>query len=158
MPIIGTDRALTELTGATQSGDTAVKQAAVTALAETWSDTRPLPALLNIASNDSDKSLRIQALRGYLRLVQQDERMGGEEKVNRVSQALQAAQRPEEKRQALNVLRDARIPQAVQLSAKYLDDPDVFSDAANTVIDLAGPRRRTTAILPPSRARPPPPP
>ncbi len=150
MPVLanlGTDRALTELTRATQSGDTAVKQAAVTALAETWSDTRPLPALLNIASNDNDKSLRIEALRGYLRLVQQDERMGSEEKVNRVSQALQAAQRPEEKRQALNVLRDARIPQAVQLSAKYLDDPDVFSDAANTVIDLAGPRRKNNRDL-----------
>ena len=145
---IGTDRALTELTTATKSGDAGVKQSAVTALAETWADTRPLPTLLNIASTDSDKSLRVQALRGYLRLVQQDERMGGEERVNRVGQALQAAQRPEEKRQALNVLRDARVSQAVELSAKYLDDPEVFSDAANTVIYLAGPQRRNNRDLP----------
>ena len=145
---IGTDRALAELTNATKSGDTTVKQAAVTALAETWNDTRPLPALLTIASNDSDKSLRVQAVRGYLRLVQQDERMGGEEKVNRVAQALQAAQRPEEKKQALNVLREARVPQAVELSAKYLDDPDLFTDAANTVIYLAGPQRRNNRDLP----------
>lgn len=145
---LGTDRALTELTNATKSGDAGIKQSAVTALAETWTDTRPLPALLNIASNDSDKSLRVQALRGYLRLVQQDERMGNTEKVNRVSQALQAAQRPEEKRQALNVLRDIRVSQAVELSAKYLDDPDVFSDAANTVIYLAGAQRRNNRDLP----------
>src|SRR5579871_201305 len=78
---IGGDRALEELTQATKTDDVQVKQTAVRVLADTWGDTRPLPTLLAIAKSDPDKTLRIQALRGYLRLVGQDERMPAEEKV-----------------------------------------------------------------------------
>jgi HEAT repeat protein len=139
---IGGDRALEELTKATASGDAGVKQAAITALAETWADSRPITALFDIAKSDPDKALRVQAMRGYLRLVGQDDRMPAETKVEKIAQALQIAERPEEKKQALSVLRECRVTPAMELSAKLLDDPELFAEAADTVLYLAAPQRR----------------
>jgi HEAT repeat protein len=66
---IGGDRALAEITKATSATDPEVKGAAVHALADTWADSRPLPTLLALAKSDPNKTYRVQALRGYLRLV-----------------------------------------------------------------------------------------
>lgn len=139
---IGGDRALETLTLAVASTEPQVKQAAVNALADNWGDSRPLPTLLNVAKTDSEKVLRVQALRGYLRLISQDERMSGEEKVQKIADALAVAERPEEKKQALSVLRDCRVTPAVEQAAKLLDDPALFSEAADAVIYLAGPQKK----------------
>ena len=95
----------------------------MTALADNWSDARALPTLLNLAKTDSDKSLRVQSLRGYVRLIGQDDQISPAEKAQHLATAIGAAERPEEKRQALGVLRDCRVPQAMEVTAKLLDDP-----------------------------------
>jgi HEAT repeat protein len=145
---IGGSRALDTLTQATTSDQPEVKQAAIAALADTWNDSRPLPTLLTIAQSGSSKALRVQALRGYLRLVGQDERMPAEEKVQRIGAALTVAERPEEKTQALSVLRDCRVPQAMELAEQLLDDPDLFEAAADTVLYLAAPQKKGDTDLP----------
>ncbi len=139
---IGGDRALAVLTQAVNSDQPEIKQAAVAALADTWSDSRPLPMLLAVAKSDSNKVLRVQALRGYLRLVGQDEKMPAEEKVQRIRAALDVAQRQVEKTQALGVLRDCRIESAMTLAAGMLDDPSLFDTAADTVLYLAAPQKK----------------
>ncbi|MDQ2730131.1 MAG: HEAT repeat domain-containing protein [Armatimonadota bacterium] len=138
----GGNGALTELTRAASDTDPQIKTAAITDLANSWSDSRPLPTLLDTAKNDPTKSLRVQALRGYLRLVGQDAGMTPEDKVARLGQALAAAERPEEKTQVLSILRDIRIPQSVDMAAKLLDDPALTNEAASTVIYLAGPQKK----------------
>jgi len=143
----GGDRAYDELTRAATSSDGAIRQAAIQALADTWQDSRPLGTLLGIAKSNSDRALRVQALRGYVRLVNQDEGMPAAGRVARVGDALKAAERPEEKRQALSVLRDVRTPASVELAAQYLSDPELFSDAAGTIVYLAGPRRKNNRNL-----------
>ena len=145
---IGGDRSLDTLTQAAKSTDGEIKTAAITALAETWSDSRPTPTLLTIVKSDGDKTTRIQALRGYLRLVGQDEKLSAEDRVTKVKTALDVAERPEEKRQALGVLRDARTEAAVALAAKYLDVPELFDDAAETILYLAAPQKKNNADLP----------
>ena len=150
LPILaqtGGDRAFSELSRATSSGDPEVKQAAVTALADNWSDARALPTLLTLAKTGGDKSLRVQSLRGYVRLVGQDEQIAPEQKARDLAVAINAAERPEEKRQALSVLRDCRVPQAMEVAAKLLDDPALFPDASSTVLDLAAPQRRNNRQL-----------
>ena len=144
----GGDEALQELTQAAKGTDDNLKQAAVRALAETWGDTRPLPTLLSIAKSDPNKGQRVQALRGYLRLVGQDEATGADDKVTLIEDAFKVAERPEEKRQALSLLRDIRTASAVDLAARYLSDKDLFSDAADTIIYLAGPQRKNNRELP----------
>ena len=145
---IGGDRSLAALTKATSDSTPEIKNAAITALSETWGDSRPTPTLLTIAKSDSDKATQIQALRGYLRLVAQDEKMSADDKAAKVHAALDVAQRPEEKRQALSVLRDARSESAVSLAAESLVNPDLFTDAAQTILYLAAPQKKNNADLP----------
>jgi len=144
----GSDRALEELTKAANSQDAEVKQAAVTLLAETWSDTRPLPTLQYVAKTSADKSMRIESVRGYLRLVGQDDRMPADQKVAKIALILPLAERPEEKRQVLSVLRDCRLPASVELAATLLNDPTVASDAADAILYLAARQRKNNRPLP----------
>jgi HEAT repeat protein len=143
----GGDRSLEELTRAAGSSDPELKQAAVRALAETWQDSRPLPTLLATAKSDPNNGIRVQALRGYLRLVGQDDQLSGQVRAGRIADALKIADRPEEKRQALSLLRDIRTPDAVEVAAPYLSDPELFPDAASAILDLAGPQRRNNRNL-----------
>lgn len=148
MAEIGGQSALQTLSQAVVSTDPAVAQAALTGLAETWSDTRALPVLLSAAKSSQAKDARVEAVRGYLRLVSQDDRAPAEQRVDEVGQALAVVERPDEKRQALGILRECRIVPSVEMSAKLLDDPEVFSDAADTVLYLAAPQRRNDRDLP----------
>jgi HEAT repeat protein len=145
---VGGDRALEALSNATESQNPDIKNAAVSALADTWSNARALPTLLKIAQSDAGKSYRVQALRGYLRIAGADERAPTETRLNRVREALSVAERPEEKRQALSVLRDVRSPAAVELAAQSLDDPELVAEAADAVIYLASPQRRNNRDIP----------
>jgi HEAT repeat protein len=139
---IGGDQSLVQITKATTDAAPEVKSAAITGLAETWGDSRPLPTLLGIAKSDPNKTYRMQALRGYLRLVGQDDKMPADEKVAKIQEAMAIAERPEERRQALGVLRDCRVPSALDLAAKSLDDAAVFDEAADTVLYLAAPQKK----------------
>ncbi len=139
---VGDARALSVLVDSTTAQSGELRRPAINALADNWSDDLALPTLLNIARTDKDGGIKVKALRGYLRILAQDDRMTAEDKVAKVSDGLKAAFRIEEKRQALSVLRDCRVQSAVDLSAKLLDDPELFNDAANTIIYLAGKQRK----------------
>lgn len=145
---VGGDRALAEITKATGSPEAEVKRAAILALAESWEDTRPLPTLLGVATSDSDRVLKVQALRGTLRLLALDATAQPRETVARVAEAMALAARPEEKRQALGVLRACRVPEAVSLAARCLDDPALHGDAAETLFALATAQAREGERLP----------
>lgn len=144
----GGDRALEELTHAANSQDAEVKQAAVSLLAESWADSRALPTLQYVAKTSADKSLRVESVRGYLRIVGQDDRMPADQKVTKIAQILPLAERPEEKRQALTILRDCRLSTAVEQAGALLDNPMVASDAADTVLYLAAAQRKGNRNLP----------
>ncbi|MDX1934523.1 MAG: HEAT repeat domain-containing protein [Capsulimonadales bacterium] len=145
---IGGDRGLTELSKAVGSSDADVKTAAITGLAETWGDARPLPLLLATAKTDAGKTYRIQALRGYFRLLGQEERMPPAERVAKVKDGIAAAERPEEKQQALGILRETRVPEAMELANAALDDPALFDVAADTALYLAAEQKKGDATLP----------
>ena len=144
----GGDRALEELTRAAGSQDPEVKQAAVTLLAESWGDSRPLPTLQYVARTSADKSLRVESVRGYLRLIGQDDRMPSDQKVTKIALILPLAERTEEKRQALSILRECRLSAAVEQAASLLDTTTVASDAADAILYLAAPQRRGNRNLP----------
>jgi HEAT repeat protein len=145
---VGGDRALAILTENTQAADAEVKRAAIVALAETWGDSRPLPTLLNIARTDTNRSNKIQALRGYFRLLGQDEKLSADDKVMKVKDGIAVAERPEEKRAGLGVLRECRTTGAVEVAANALGDAALFDDAADTILYLAAEQKKGDATLP----------
>lgn len=145
---IGGDRALEELKSAAASADPDVRRAAVRGLADTWTDSAPAPLLLNIAQNDASAAVRIIALRGYIRLIAQDGGIPAGAKIEALEQALRAAQRPDEKRQAFGALRDCREERAASALAAYLEDADLAVEAAEAILDLAAPQKRNNRDLP----------
>jgi HEAT repeat protein len=144
---VGGDRALDVITRSVRSSDADVRNAALAGLANTWSDSRALSPLMDIAKNSSSRSDRVQALRGYLRLTGMDDRASSETRLTRIREAMAAAERPEEKRQALSVLRDIRSEGAVELAAKSLDDPDLVAEASDAIIYLAAPQKKNNNNL-----------
>lgn len=145
---VGGPASLEELRKAAMSSDVEIKRAAIQGLAETWSDASARPILLDIARADSQRTSRVLALRGYLRLVAQDAGMSPDDKVAAVEAALEIAERPEEKRQLLGVLRDCRTERSVVLATQLLEDKQVFAEAAETILDLAVPQNRNNRDLP----------
>ena len=139
---VGGDRALAELTKAAESTEADVKRAAVVALAERWEDTRPLATLLAVAKSDAGDALRVQALRGHLRLLGLDASSRPEDVVAKIAEAVAIARRPEEKKQALSLLRERRVVSAVELAARCLDDPALVAEAGDTVLHLVAPQIR----------------
>lgn len=164
---VGGNRALAELARAAASPDPAVKRAAVRTLSEAWEDARPLPTLFDLARTETDLAVRVLALRGILRLLSLEiaplltkEGLGevqgtplrppfarGEDIVAQLAEALALAPRPEEKKQVLSLLRECRVPAAVELAAKCLDDPDLLPEAVDAVLYLAAPQRQGNANL-----------
>ena len=144
---IGGDRALDVIAKATESPDETVKSAAISGLANTWADTRALPALLHIGKSGTSKSDRVQALRGYLRLIGSDDRTPSEQRLSQVQEVLAIAERPEEKRQALSVLREIRLPGAVAQATKMLAAPELVTEAADAILYLAAPQKKGNTTL-----------
>ncbi len=142
LPDIADDRALKELSFMAVSTGSELRQPACSALAEDWSDSRALPILLEIARTDTDRSIRVQTLRGYLRLLGQDETIKPEAKAEAIKIALNFAVRPEEKRQAISILKESRCPASVELCASLLDDKALFPDAAAALIILGAKQKK----------------
>lgn len=145
---LGGPEALERLQQATASADPEIKRAAVQSLANVWSDGSARPVLLELARSDSERSIRILALRGFIRLTQQDGSLSADERVGAFGEALKVAERAEEKQQVLGALRECRTESAVTLAASLLEDEDLFADAAETILDLAAPQKRNNLELP----------
>jgi hypothetical protein len=60
---------------------------------------------------------------------------------------MKVAERPEEKKQALGVIRECRVPSAVALAGSVLTDPILFDEAADAVLYLAAPQKKGDANL-----------
>jgi HEAT repeat protein len=148
MAEVGGDRSLEVLSQATESRDPALQSAAINALANTWSDPNALPILLRLSKEGAARSDRVVALRGYLRIVGADDRAPASERISRIRAGMAAAERPEEKRQALSVLRNVRTREAVEMAASALDDPQVANEAADAVLYLASRQRRGNREIP----------
>lgn len=146
---VGGDQALDVITKGLASPDAEIHSAALNALANTWSDPRPLPTLLRLSREGATHSDRVLALRGFIRLTGADDLEPAASRVDRIREAMSIADRPEEKRMALSVLREIRSPAAVEMAANSLDDPQLNAEAANTILYLASRQRKANRNLPP---------
>ena len=113
-----------------------LRDAAVRALAS-WPDDSAMDAVVEIAQNEKDQTLRIIAIRGALRMIREN-KMGPQRAFFYCRQLMSAAERPQEKRQILAVLATIKTPQALRFAAKFLDDDALNYDAAFAAVKIAG--------------------
>ncbi len=112
-----------------------VKKAAVKALAE-WPDAAPLNDLLAVAKGDANDINRILALRGYIRelaLVN----MKPDKRAQLYHDAMNMAQRTEEKRAVLAGLAQVQDVSAYKLIATYFTDESVKTEAFLATLHVA---------------------
>jgi len=126
--------ALEAVVAATKHQDKTIRDAAIRTLAD-WRTRAAAPTLLALAKDAEEPVHRVLALRGAIRLSTQG--TGAKEKVDLLAQAMSVATRPEEKRQVLAALATAQSPEALRLAAASLADPDLKSEAAAAVIQIA---------------------
>jgi hypothetical protein len=77
-------------------------------------------------------------MRGYLQFLQGDKKMGGEEKLAKVQEALPLMTRPEEKRAAITVVQSIPTTNGLTMLAKLAEEPAITEDACSAIVDLAG--------------------
>lgn len=144
---LGGAQALGALTRATTSTNDLLKSAALAGLANTWSDSSALPTLLQLVRRSTVKEDRVLALRGSLRLLAADDRMPAPQKLSQLTELFGLAERVEERRQALSVLREIRLPGALVLATKALDNPELLAEAGDAILYLAAPQRKDRTNL-----------
>jgi len=94
------------------------------------------PALLQMARSAADNSLKIRALRGYLRIARQFV-VPDDERLAMYHTAMAAALRDDERRLALDVLIRIPSPQTLAEATKRLDEPALRDAAANAAVAIA---------------------
>ena len=135
LPKTGTADALKAARSALGSGDAAVREAAIRALAD-WPTAEPLGDLLDLVKTAEKDAHKILALRGYVRLVGL---AGGDEdrKAERYKQAMAAAKRAQEKRMVLSALAESPSPVTLEIARGQMGDPDLKDEAALAVGKIA---------------------
>jgi len=131
---LATPSALTEILKSAQHSDAQLVRESIRLLTQ-WPDAAPAEKLFEMARTNSDPSLRTLALRGGINVV-------GREpdpftRLVLIREALSLASRTEEKKLVLSQL--SRIPraEALEMSLRYLDDPDLINEAGFAAVSIA---------------------
>lgn len=141
LPRAPSNTALEALRKARHPGEPAVVDAAIRALAE-WPEPAAAPDLLDIARNTADRTHRILALRGVIRLASA-KALAPAEAVRLLAQAMALSERPDERKLVLAALGTLADPAGLDLAQKYLPDKEVELEAATAVVQIAKALRRT---------------
>lgn len=135
LTVLGGETALEAVANAARSDRDALQDAATRLLGE-WPNSAAAPALRELAATLEDPKYRIRALRGYIRIARQLD-MTLAERMEVCRQALQLAERPEEKQLVLEVLRRHPTPAGMDVAVALLDDPSLNQEALDVLISIA---------------------
>ena len=135
---LGGAQALEAVVAGANSADAAVKDAAIRALAD-WPDADATAPLLELARNVADETHHVLCLRGYTRLVGVSG-ASADEKVEMYRAALDAAKRPDEKKQVISGLGNVRSMASLQLVGACLEDEALKAEAALAAVKIACPK------------------
>ena len=137
----GGSRAYAPLQAALQDPNAEIRDIAVRSLSK-WTNPEAVPTLLGLAKSAPNQTHRVLALQGYLRLIG-DQEMAPAEKLRVYREALELAQRPEDKRLVLAGVGNIGSLEALQTVAPFLTDDAIREEAAAAVVSIA--RRLTGA-------------
>ena len=108
-----------------------------------WPNAVVADELLAIAEDSqASESNRVAAVRAFGRVISLPDdqigiRISGGDKIAKLDKGIKVAHRLEDKRFILSRLDAIRIREAAELAIKYLDDPDMKTEAQRKVVDLA---------------------
>ncbi|NIA28281.1 MAG: DUF1080 domain-containing protein [Actinobacteria bacterium] len=118
-----------------QGENKALNEAATRTLID-WPDASALDAVVQIAKNNKNQTLRILAIRGALRILRENP-MGAPSAFAYCRQLMQAADRPEEKRMVLAGLSNIKSPQSLRYVARLTQDKSIAYEAAFAAAKIA---------------------
>jgi len=130
---IGGEKALAAVLAATKAPEDAVQDDAVRVLSD-WPDAAAAPHLLALAKTSAKTSHQVLGVRGYVRLAGLEP--SDDAKAKMLSEALDLAKRPEEKRLVVSAWGDVFTVQALEVAARFLDDPQVAGEAATAAVAI----------------------
>jgi len=132
---LGGRKSLEYLSGAVNSSDDKVKDAAIRAMTE-WPDATAAEALLGVAKTAASPSHRVLAVRGYIRVCSIRSDRSDEQRAKMLIAGLETAARPEEKRQALGGLAEVRHLLALQAVVPCIGDPALREEACSAAVRI----------------------
>ena len=131
----GGKNALDAVWGYTDSEDVELRSAAVTAVAE-WIDVDALPRLITLSRTLTDSAQLDAVIEGLVRLIGMAE-VPAEQKVLMLRDAFEVAQTAAQKTLILRALEANKTYNAMLFAGRFLDDDELKSTAANTVMNIA---------------------
>ncbi|HEX2477450.1 MAG TPA: HEAT repeat domain-containing protein [Lacipirellulaceae bacterium] len=127
---MGGPKALATIAAAAQSDDAQLQDSGTRVLGE-WMTADAAEPLYRIAS--SDHRYKTRALRGYLRIARQLD-LPDNERLAMCRKALKIAERPDERKLALDALKRCASTEAIELASALIDDRELRQPAVETAI------------------------
>ena len=131
----GGEKALAAVRTAAADSDARVKDTALHCLCD-WPSADALPLILELAKAPPSKTIKVLALRGLVRLVQQEESPDAK-KCDTLKEAMGLADRDEERQLVLSALGNVPTPEALELAAACLDAPVLKEEACTAAVAIA---------------------
>jgi HEAT repeat protein len=131
----GGPKALETVQAIASGNDAAAKDAALRVLCD-WPTADALPAVAEILKSPPSRTLKVLALRGFVRLVPQQEASDAQ-KLAALTEAMGLADRDEEKRLVLSALGNLATAEALAAVAAHLDNAALREEACLAAVAIA---------------------
>jgi HEAT repeat protein len=131
---VGGDKALGVVAAAAKDPDAAIRLASYQALGK-WTSASAGPVLLGLIKS-GDPELKIGALRAYIRVARQFAIPNGP-RMAMFREIMTLAQRDEERRLALQILKQIRTPESLSIAVGYLDKRALRDEAATVAVTMS---------------------
>lgn len=143
LALVGGPEALTAVSKLAASTNDEVKDAAIRALCQ-WREFAAVTPLLEIAGAAGVKQVHnVLAVQAVCRLVRSSESVAPEARVKATLDALKAAQRPQEKKQAVAALASVKHRKAADALLGLMRDSELKTEAAQAALSLADALRKS---------------
>ena len=129
-------KALAAVRAGMKDRDPAVHDAAFRSLAD-WPDAAPLDEVMKLVRTSADQVHKVLALRGAVRMINLPSERDTDETLDLYKQALDLAQRPEERKLVLAGLANATSPEAIRVVEPFLDNPALRDEGIQTMLAIA---------------------
>jgi HEAT repeat protein len=141
---LATNADLTEMLKSTQSSDEQLVRQSIRLLTQ-WPNAAPAENLFEMTRTNSDPSIRTLALRGGITVAGREPDSSA--RLALIRQALSLATRTEEKKLALSQLGRIPLAEALDMSLRYLDDPEIVNEAGLAAVSIAESLAKTNPQL-----------
>ncbi len=131
---IGGDKALKAVAAAANDSNAEVRRAGYRALGE-WTSADAGPELLSLVKC-GDPELKIGALRGYIRVARQFN-IPNDARMAMFHEIMNLAQRDDERRLALDILKRIHTTESLSVAVGYLDQPALRAAAAAVAVTMS---------------------